>query len=67
MLSSSPTTPIARGLELPPGPPGLPLIGNLLDAPALDARIATAAKWADEYGSHPRNFATMITYQNYSK
>jgi hypothetical protein len=33
----------------PPGPPGLPLIGNLLDWPA-DKEWVTYCKWAEQYG-----------------
>ncbi|KAJ8081743.1 hypothetical protein PM082_007589 [Marasmius tenuissimus] len=34
---------------LPPGPKGLPLIGNVLDLPQTQAWL-TFAKWAEEYG-----------------
>lgn len=34
---------------LPPGPRGLPLIGNLLDMPS-DKEWLTFARWGNEYG-----------------
>ncbi|KIJ23526.1 hypothetical protein M422DRAFT_275879 [Sphaerobolus stellatus SS14] len=41
--------PIPKGLRLPPGPPGLPIIGNLFDMPKRRAWL-TFARWGKEYG-----------------
>ncbi len=35
--------------NLPPGPPGLPLLGNLLELPSKELWIA-ATRWAKSYG-----------------
>ncbi|KAL2759304.1 hypothetical protein ACRALDRAFT_1054550 [Sodiomyces alcalophilus JCM 7366] len=35
---------------LPPGPKGLPIIGNMLDMADTDKMMTTAKDWADEYG-----------------
>lgn len=40
---------LSQGLRLPPGPPGLPLIGNFRDMPRGHPWI-TYAKWAEKYG-----------------
>jgi len=37
-------------LSLPPGPIGLPLVGNILDMPASREWL-TFAKWGEKYGS----------------
>jgi hypothetical protein len=39
---------------LPPGPKGLPLIGNVADLPLSDP-WETFAKWGDIYGMLPRS------------
>lgn len=39
-----------NGLPLPPGPPGLPLIGNLLDVPK-EFMWLTFEKYRQEYGT----------------
>jgi len=38
-----------RGLPLPPGPKGLPLIGNILDMPT-EQEWLTFAKWGEQWG-----------------
>ncbi|KAF5358663.1 hypothetical protein D9758_007688 [Tetrapyrgos nigripes] len=38
-----------KGTPLPPGPPGLPIIGNLLDLPS-SYDWKTYGEWADKYG-----------------
>ncbi|KAL6695447.1 cytochrome P450 [Trichoderma pleuroticola] len=35
---------------LPPGPKGLPIIGNMLDMADTDKMMTLAKQWADEYG-----------------
>lgn len=44
-------------LPLPPGPPGLPIIGNLLNTPTEESWI-TFQRWRSEYGTllYPRVF-----------
>lgn len=37
-----------RASKYPPGPPGQPLIGNMLDMPARD-EFLQYAKWSQEY------------------
>lgn len=39
----------AKSLPYPPGPPGLPLIGNLRDIPP-DPAWTTYLQWTEEYG-----------------
>jgi hypothetical protein len=41
----------AKRGRLPPGPIGLPLIGNLLDMPS-EQEWLTFAKWGELYGEH---------------
>lgn len=38
------------GLPLPPGPKGLPIIGNLLGMPTSDEWV-TFTKWSKDFGS----------------
>jgi hypothetical protein len=39
-----------RGLSLPPGPPGYPLIGNVLELPRV-REWETYAQWSKQYGA----------------
>jgi hypothetical protein len=39
-----------KGLPLPPGPRGLPFIGNALDLPPSQSWL-TYAKWSKQYGT----------------
>jgi hypothetical protein len=39
----------SQGAPFPPGPPGVPIIGNLLDWPT-DQEWDTFSKWAQQYG-----------------
>ena len=39
------------GLPYPPGPKGLPLIGNVLDLNVKEPHV-TYTKWAEQYGLH---------------
>jgi hypothetical protein len=36
-------------LSLPPGPPGLPLVGNILDMP-MELEWLTFSRWGEQYG-----------------
>ena len=38
------------GLRLPPGPPGLPVIGNLFDMPTSDDWVVYR-EWGNKHGS----------------
>jgi hypothetical protein len=38
-----------RKLPLPPGPPGYPIIGNLLDSPSTQKQLGYK-RWGDIYG-----------------
>ena len=40
---------LPKGSRLPPGPPGKPLVGNLLDIPAKHSWLQFK-KWSDQYG-----------------
>jgi len=40
-----------KGLPLPPGPKGLPVLGNLRDL-AVKTLWFPATRWAKEFGSH---------------
>lgn len=40
-------------LPLPPGPKGLPVIGNILDMPGRD-EWETARQWGEKYGKSVR-------------
>ena len=42
----------AKRLPLPPGPKGLPIIGNLRDM-SLTGLWFSARKWAKQYGASP--------------
>jgi hypothetical protein len=42
-----------RGRPLPPGPPGWPIIGNVLDVPSRDAHVKYA-ELSKKYGAYPR-------------
>lgn len=48
---------IGRGLPLPPGPKGLPLIGNLLDMPK-DFEWETYHQWCKEFST--RSYSSWI-------
>ncbi|KOS22826.1 Fumitremorgin C synthase [Escovopsis weberi] len=39
-----------RMKQLPPGPKGLPIIGNMLDMADTDRMMTVAKQWADEHG-----------------
>jgi len=39
------------GLPYPPGPQGLPLIGNVFDVDVKEPHV-TYTKWAEQYGTH---------------
>jgi hypothetical protein len=39
------------GLPLPPGPAGLPLVGNVLNFPKMNSWLV-AAQWRKEYGEY---------------
>lgn len=39
-----------RRISLPPGPKGLPLVGNLLDMP-IERQWLTFARWGEIWGS----------------
>ncbi|KIJ32790.1 hypothetical protein M422DRAFT_265423 [Sphaerobolus stellatus SS14] len=56
---------IPKGLRLPPGPKGLPLIGNVFDMPK-EREWETLEKWAEEYGEivHVKVFQTHTIYIN---
>ena len=45
LLTKTPNVP------LPPGPRGLPVIGNILDMPK-EQEWVTFTQWADQYGEH---------------
>lgn len=49
-----------RGVLLPPGPKGLPVIGNVLQVPQ-DFAWLQFAKWGEEFGS----FHTLILRRNH--
>jgi hypothetical protein len=46
---------------LPPGPKGLPLIGNALDLPKSEEWVM-ANEWMKQYGEFPRNSKSNDTY-----
>lgn len=49
-----------KSLPLPPGPKGLPLIGNILDMPT-EKEWETFAQWGDAFGQ-PLLSATLPSY-----
>jgi hypothetical protein len=54
-------TPGNRNPPLPPGPKGLPLVGNAADMPA-EQEWKTFAQWGDIYGPfHPSRFMVSLT------
>lgn len=40
-----------RRYTYPPGPPGFPVIGNLLDIPSAENVVEKAAEWNNTYGT----------------
>jgi cytochrome P450 len=50
---------------LPPGPPGLPLLGNLLDWPTSDQWV-TLSNWAEVYGGCGNGLSGMHRYNTSS-
>lgn len=48
-ISLSPKRLLPKGSRYPPGPPGKPLVGNLLDIPKQHSWLQFK-KWADQYG-----------------
>ncbi|XP_063061773.1 cytochrome P450 2A5-like [Engraulis encrasicolus] len=58
----------SRGIPLPPGPPGLPLLGNLLQVDKHEP-FKTFLKWSQRYGPvmtvhlGPRRFVVLSGYQ----
>ncbi len=45
----------AKTRRLPPGPKGLPLVGNILDMPS-EKEWLTFAKWGELYGDLQRHY-----------
>jgi hypothetical protein len=47
---------------LPPGPKGLPLLGNMLDMPSSYEWV-TFSQWGEKYGEYDNKIATLtLTY-----
>lgn len=52
------------GLPLPPGPPRLPIVGNLLGIKDLGAQWLTFAEWSKKYGRLPGFLLSVMYYRD---
>lgn len=52
--------------RLPPGPPGLPFIGSLLQLLGVELRCLTLKSWSQKYGSYDGIHHTTVTGQSCS-